>query len=77
MAIREWHVQRALSSFRELTQIIDQLTEEEVLHCLQKEVETQRRSTVTDVLFQRAADLHQQNYLKSLKEKFKWPVPNP
>lgn len=74
MAIREWHVQRALSSYRELVVILDQLTEEEVLYCLQKEVETQRRSTVTDALFQQAAELHQQNYLKSLKEKYKWLV---
>lgn len=75
MAIREWHVMRALASFRELIEVIDQLTEEEVLFCLQKEVETRRRQTIVDRLFQQAAELNRQSCLKSLKEKFKWPVP--
>jgi hypothetical protein len=70
MTVRDWHVQRALESYRQLVSIIDELTEEEVLACLDLEVGTRRRATLVERLIQQAADLHRQNYVKSLKEKY-------
>lgn len=68
-----WRVKRALESFRSLADVVDQLTEEEVYHCLKLEVETQRRKTVIDRLISRAADLNRQTFIKVLKEKLDGP----
>lgn len=67
-----WRVKRALESFRSLADVVDQLTEEEVHHCLQLEVETQRRKTIIDRLIAKATDLNSQSYIQSLQEKYKW-----
>lgn len=69
MAVREWHLQLALKSYRELVKIIDELTEEEVLAALELEKSSLRRKSLIDRLIQKAGDLHRQNYVNSLKEK--------
>lgn len=65
-----WRTTRALDSFRQLVEIIDEMSEEEVFYCLQLEAATQRRKTVVDRLINRAADLNRQKFINSLKEKF-------
>ena len=74
--MREWHVAQALRSVRSLDSVIDELTEEEVIHVLEIEVGSRRRATVLDRLFQKAVDLNRHNYEVTLKEKLKWPVPS-
>lgn len=75
--MRQWYVGQALRSFRALDQIIDELTEEEVLHVLEVESGAQRRTTIMTRLLQKAVDLNRQSYEATLKEKLKWPVPSP
>lgn len=75
--MRQWYVGQALRSFRSLDKIIDELTEEEVLHVLEIESGAQRRITIMNRLLQKAVDLNRHNYEVTLKEKFKWPVPSP
>ena len=70
-----WRVKRALESFRSLLDVVEQLTEEEVHHCLQLETESQRRQTVIDRLIAKAADYNRQSFITNLKEKYKWHDP--
>ena len=64
-----WRVKRALESFRSLLDVVEQLTEEEVYHCLQLETESQRRQTVIDRLIAKAADYNRQTFIANLKER--------
>jgi hypothetical protein len=64
-----WRTNRALESYRQLLEVVDELTEEEVYYCLKLETETQRRKTIIDRLIARAAELNKQQFIKSLKEK--------
>lgn len=75
--MRQWHITQALRSVRSLNKIIDELTEEEILHVLEIEVGSGRRASVLNKLFQKAVDLNRQTYVANLKEKYKWPAPNP
>ena len=64
-----WRVKRALESFRSLPAVVEQLTEEEVYHCLKLETETQRRQTVIDRLIAKAADFNRQSFETELRKK--------
>ncbi len=68
MAVREWQMQLALKSVRDLVSVIDQLTEEEVLAAIELEKSSRRRKHVLDRLIQKAADFYRQNYISTLKE---------
>jgi hypothetical protein len=67
--VRNWHTQKALHSFRSLAEIIDELTEEEVLHALEVEAGSRRRAVMLDKLILRAAHINRNNYITYLKEK--------
>lgn len=67
MAIRQWDVNAALSSYRQLLLTIDGLSEEEVIACLDLEVGTLRRRSVIDRLTKRAIQL----YTNRLQEKYR------
>ncbi len=67
--MRDWHIGRALASFRSLHQIIGELTEEEVLHVLEVESGSRRRGVILDKLILRAANINRSNYITYLKEK--------
>ena len=69
MAVREWHMQLALKSYRSLVDIVDQLTEEEVLAAIELEKASLRRKSLLDRLIQQAVDLYRQKLTSSLKEK--------
>lgn len=75
MSVREYKVQLALTSIRELRQVIDELTEEELHACLKFECESRRRKSVYDALIAKLAELNRQTFITQLKEKYKWPVP--
>lgn len=68
--VRNWYVRKALTSSRSLASVIGELTEEEVLHALEVESESSRRSVMIDRLIQKAAELNRHSYLKTLKEQF-------
>ena len=53
-----------------LLAVLPQLTEEEVLHCLQVEAGSLRRRSVIDRLISRATQLNGERYTRQLKEKF-------
>lgn len=73
----QFRITKALRSVRSLDDVIDEMTEEEVLHVLSIEVGARRRATMVTRLFQKAVDLNRQTYETTLKEKYKWPAPNP
>ncbi len=66
---RQWHISKALKSSRSLNEVINELTEEELLHVLQVEVESRRRSVVIDRLILKAAEVNRLKYIANLKEK--------
>lgn len=66
MSVRKWYLSEALVSYRRLADVITELTEEEVLACLDLEVASQRRQSVTDTLIKRAVRL----YSTRLQEKY-------
>lgn len=74
MSVREYKTQLALTSIRELRQVIDELTVEELHHCLKFECESRRRKSVYDALVAKLAELNRQTFITQLKEQYKWPV---
>lgn len=70
MSVRTWYVAQALGSFRTLSDVLGELTEEEVLRCLHVEAGSSRRRSVIDRLISRAARINELNYTRQLKEKF-------
>ena len=59
VATRKWHMAKALESFRSLGTVIDQLTLDEIYTCLDLEMGSQRRRSVSDRLIRRALSLTQ------------------
>ena len=70
MSVRKWQTSRALESYPALAEVINELTEEEVLHCLQLEAGTRRRRSLIDRLISRAVRIKEAEYSRQLKEKF-------
>ena len=70
MAVRQFYIQKALKSFGELRETLEELTEEEVLACLQLESASRRRQSMLDRLISRAVRLNELSYSRQLKEKF-------
>jgi hypothetical protein len=77
MSVHRFYVDQALTSFVGLTQVIGELTEEEVLACLKLEAGSLRRPSVINRLISRAGRLHELRYTRQLKEKFQWHAPPP
>jgi len=73
MTVRQHYVQQALQSFSELTAILPQLNEEEVIACLELESASMRRPTVITRLIARATRINEQRYAQQLKEKYHAP----
>jgi hypothetical protein len=68
--VRKFEVTRALESFGELTMLLNDLTEEEVLAALNLESATRRRRSFIDRLISRAVRLNEVRYSSQLKEKY-------
>jgi hypothetical protein len=71
--IRKFYVGRALESVAALNDVLHDLTEHEVLHCITIEAESQRRKSMIVTLARRAARFNKQRFLKQLSEKFHAP----
>ncbi len=67
--IRKWHVAKALTSVRQLREILPELTEEEVLHVLNLEVQTLSRKHIIDLLVNRATQIYKEYIHASCKER--------
>jgi hypothetical protein len=70
MSVRKWYVSEALTSFARLSELLPELTEEEVLACLRLESASNRRGTVIDRLISRAVRLNEIAYAAKLKKEF-------
>lgn len=66
----KYKVTQALQSFVALNKVLDSLTEEEVLACLDLEAASQRRESVLNRLISRAVRLNEIKYASQLKEKY-------
>ena len=70
MSVRKWYVDQALQSFVRLNEVLSELTEEEVLACLDLEAASQRRRSIIDRLISRAVRLGEIALNQRLKEKY-------
>jgi len=70
VSVRKWYVDQALLSFIRLHEVLSDLTEAEVLACLDLEAATQRRRSVIDRLISRAVRLKEIEINRQLKEKY-------
>lgn len=70
MTVRKLLVDQALASYAGLTAVLDEMTEEEVIACLELEAGSRRRQTILDRLTSRAVRLNELSYNRQLKEKF-------
>ena len=69
MAIRRWYLNQARVSYKRLTEVLDEMTLEEVLAALDLEVASTRRRSVSDRLISRAVRLNEIAFNKRLQEK--------
>lgn len=70
MAVRRFQIDQALHTFKSLTSVLEELTEEEVLACLKLEASSRRRQSILDRLISRAVRINELSYSTRLKEKF-------
>ena len=68
--VRKWYIGEALKSFVRLNEVLSELTEEEVVACLDLEAASQRRRSVLDRLISRAVRLKEIEFNRQLKEKY-------
>ena len=68
--IRKWYIDQALHSVSRLNGCLFELTEEEVLKCLELESAAARRASIIDRLISRAVRLNELKYSQSLKELY-------
>jgi hypothetical protein len=61
---RKWYISRALESYRALGSVIDELTHDEVIRCLDLESGSLRRRSLIDKLIKRAITLTNQALLE-------------
>lgn len=70
MTVRQWYVSEALDSMRRLSEVIDELSEEEVHAALTLESGSRRRKSLINRLISRAVRLNELKYVKTLKEQY-------
>lgn len=68
--VSKYKIAGALRSYGALIAVLEQLTEEEVLACLQLEAASRRRESVLNRLISRAVRLNEIKYASQLKEKY-------
>ena len=71
--VRKWYIGEALKSFVRLNEVLSELTEEEVVACLDLEAASQRRRSILDRLISRAVRLREIEFNRQLKEKYHGP----
>jgi hypothetical protein len=67
---RDWYVTEALQSVARLNDILSEMTEAEVLKCLDLESQTSRRISIIDRLISRAVRLNELTYVATLRKKY-------
>lgn len=72
--MRDFIITQALKSFRSLSNVIGEITEDEALHVLQVESGSRRRLVMIDKLILKAAELNRIKYIETLKEKFRGTI---
>lgn len=70
MSVRKWYVDQALQSFVRLNEVLSDLTEAEVLACLDLESASTRRRSIIDRLISRAVRLKEIEYNLTLSRKY-------
>lgn len=70
MAVRSWYMAQALKSVAQLNSTLLELTEEEVLACLDLESQSARRKSIVTRLLARAVRLNELAYVAALKLKY-------
>lgn len=70
MATRKWYIDQALTSFTSLNGVIEELSHEEVMACLDLEAASRRRPTVIKRLISRAVRLAEIETKRQLTEKY-------
>lgn len=70
MAVRKWHIDKALASYPSLKEVLNELTQEEVLRALELESATLRRQSIIKRLIQRAVRLNEIEFSEQLKKKY-------
>ena len=71
--VRKWYIGEALKSFVRLNEVLSELTEEEVVACLDLEAASQRRRSILDRLISRAVRLREIEFNRQLKGKYHGP----
>jgi hypothetical protein len=66
--VRQWHVKLALESMTSLMGVVNELTHDEAIYCLNLESRTQRRRSIVNVLIARAVKMLKLSYMQQLKE---------
>lgn len=69
MTVRKYLTALALESFSSLLKVINELSMDEVLFCLDFEAATQRRSSIMDRLMSRAVRLNELEFVEALKAR--------
>lgn len=67
---RSWYINQALQSVGRLNAVLNDMTEDEILKCLDLESASARRKSIIDRLISRAVRLNEVKYSQSLKEKY-------
>jgi len=70
MSVRKWYLNQALESFVRLNEVLNELTQAEVVACLDLEAATRRRRSVIDRLISRAIRLAEVDLSAKLKEQY-------
>jgi hypothetical protein len=73
MTVRKWYIDQALESYQSLNRVVNELTETEVIACLEIEAGSRRRQSILTRLIQRAVRLRSQETARQLKEQFHAP----
>ena len=67
---RRWYIDQALQSYARLNEVLGDLTEAEVMVCLDLESAGRRRRSITDRLISRAVRINEIAFNNSLQEKY-------
>ena len=68
--VRDWYVGEALKSMVRLTELLPELTGDEVIAALKLESRSRRRRSVIDRLISRAVRLNEITYSNSLRKSY-------
>lgn len=71
MAVRSWFVGQALVSVARLNKVLAELSEDEVLACLDLESQSLRRKSIVDRLVSRAVRINELAYTSALNDKYR------